>query len=409
MCYSISRFTDVRARSDREPRGAARAGRCQSEVTIPTTSDITRITTYGDVVIRNLLITQSYHELALAARRHIGTGANWCAFATWASKQAGRTIRREDVRTALRARLEATPELHSLIITTLAATRGLGAVRSASALLDELVRALDVDGVFTRASRAVAEGNLRVFEEIALQFARFLEAIASDDADAITRFLDGLQPGDPPTGQKMLRDAFAAYSAAIVESDATARAQLMFYGNLLIGLHEQRRLQPQIVAALNASFDEAAVRQRLLETLLPGRWRTLRYQLAALLGRRPPLDEIIDAVIPLVQRELRRVLTAHVMTLHLPWDVVIRLGEDVAGTHAESLATISEPRLAELLRRIDPIPGSGAADWSELSERMHLIAELFRCRHDWEPLFEPPFTPPQLAELRAGRRPPDPL
>jgi hypothetical protein len=382
-------------------------------VTTLTTADITRIAAHGDVVIRNLLITHCYHELSLAVRGHLGAGANWCTFATWASKQAGRTIRREDLRAALRARLETAPDLHALIRAALAAIHGLGAVRTVSALLDELVRALDVDGIFIRASRAVAEGNLRVFEEIAAQFARFLDTIASDTPDAFTRFLDALQPGDPPTGQRMLRDAFVAYHAARSEHDAATRAQLVFYGNLLIGLHEQRRLQPQIVAAMNASFDEAAVRQRLLTVLLPGRWRALRYQLAAMIGRRPPLDEIIDGIIPLVQRELRRAVTTQVMTLQLPAGVVVRLGENVGGAFAASLVSISEPRLAELLKRIDPHPGtvdgSGAFDWSELSDRMHVIADLFRCRHEWEPLFEPPFTPAQIAELRAGRRPADPL
>jgi hypothetical protein len=30
-----------------------------------------------------------------------GLAANWCTFATWASKQAGRTIRREDLERAI--------------------------------------------------------------------------------------------------------------------------------------------------------------------------------------------------------------------------------------------------------------------------------------------------------------------
>lgn len=382
-------------------------------MTTPTAADVTRIAANSDVVIRNLLITHCYHELSLAVRGHIGTGANWCTFATWTSKQAGRTIRREDLRAALRARLDAAPELLSLGRTAAAALHGFSAVRTVSALLDELVRALDVDGAFARASRAVAEGNLRVFEEIALQFARFLDAITRDAPDAFSRFLDALQPGDPPTGQRMLRDAFVAYHAAIGEPNEATRAQLLFYGNLLIGLHEQRRLQPQIMAAMNASFDETALRRRMIAALLPGRWRALRYHVAVLLGRRPPLDEVINALIPLVHSALRSVVTAQVMTLHLPAGVVVRLGDDVAGDVPASLATITDPRLAELLRRIDPNPttvaGSGAADWSELQERMYLITDLFRCRHEWEPLFEPPFTSAQLAELRAGRRPADPL
>ena len=48
--------------------------------------------------LRNLLITQSYHELAAAIAAVIGNGnANWSSFATWASKTAGQSIRGEEV------------------------------------------------------------------------------------------------------------------------------------------------------------------------------------------------------------------------------------------------------------------------------------------------------------------------
>jgi len=40
-------------------------------------------------MVRNLRITQCYSALAGAA--------NWCSFATWVSKQAGQTIRGEDL------------------------------------------------------------------------------------------------------------------------------------------------------------------------------------------------------------------------------------------------------------------------------------------------------------------------
>ncbi len=62
----------------------------------PTTADVDRIAAVSDPVIRNLQITQAYHELAAAVAARVG-GANWCTFATWASKQAGQTIRKEDL------------------------------------------------------------------------------------------------------------------------------------------------------------------------------------------------------------------------------------------------------------------------------------------------------------------------
>ncbi len=56
-----------------------------------------------DPVTRNLQITQSYHELSLALSELLGGGdAAWPAFATYASKQAGVFIRRDEVPAPLR-------------------------------------------------------------------------------------------------------------------------------------------------------------------------------------------------------------------------------------------------------------------------------------------------------------------
>src|SRR5262245_44860209 len=80
----------------------------------PSVAELERIAAQQDMVLRNLLITDAYHRLALAVRTCTGTGANWCTFATWASKQAGHTIRREDLLDALRLRLRSSAELAEL-------------------------------------------------------------------------------------------------------------------------------------------------------------------------------------------------------------------------------------------------------------------------------------------------------
>src|SRR5262249_59849143 len=63
-----------------------------------------------------------------------------------------------------------------------------------------------------RASEAVARGNLDVFSEIGLEFARRLE-----HSEPIERFLDELRPGDPPDGQALLRQAVAPYEQQRVD------------------------------------------------------------------------------------------------------------------------------------------------------------------------------------------------
>jgi hypothetical protein len=60
-----------------------------------------------DPVVRNLQITQSYHELSAALNeRDGGVDVAWTAHATWASKQAGSFIRGEEVPAPLRRFLD---------------------------------------------------------------------------------------------------------------------------------------------------------------------------------------------------------------------------------------------------------------------------------------------------------------
>ena len=58
--------------------------------------EVRRIAAIGSPVLRNLEITYAYSLLAAATAARCGSDANWCTFATWASRQAGRTIRGED-------------------------------------------------------------------------------------------------------------------------------------------------------------------------------------------------------------------------------------------------------------------------------------------------------------------------
>ncbi|MCB9155259.1 MAG: hypothetical protein H6649_14545, partial [Caldilineae bacterium] len=69
-----------------------------TQILPPTIADVQRIAALDDPVVRNLQITQCYHDLSRAMARLTGPGANWCTVATWASNQAGRSIRKEDLR-----------------------------------------------------------------------------------------------------------------------------------------------------------------------------------------------------------------------------------------------------------------------------------------------------------------------
>jgi len=384
-----------------------------------TPEDVDGIAAIADPIIRNLRITQAYHVLSDVTAARLGPVANWCTFATWASKQAGQTIRQEDLRDALDGAFRSSPAAASVIGDAAAEAQRLGSTVRLDAGLASVWAAIDPSAAAGRASDAVARGNLRVFEEIGREFARFEVVCGSAtaaDPELLARFVDPLRPGDPPTGQRYLREAFSHVDRARFEADLVLRSQLMLLANLEIGLHEQVRLQPEIAAALDAAVvDPRDVRDRVIDALFPRASWLVRFRLAItrLLGRRSVLDAAVDAVVLEKQRLVRRVLTRHLMSIQLGSTLRIHLGEDLGADIPPTLEVIVLPELRDFLDRVDPTPGdsrdSAAVDWADLDDRMHFIAELFRRFQESPILFEPPFSRTQLDRLDAGERPPDPL
>ncbi len=382
---------------------------------IPTVADVERIAALPDSVIRNLLITQCYHELAVVMTARTGVNANWCTFATWASKQAGQTIRKEDLARTLENIVLSAPATAQAEQDIVASAQALGSEADEAEVEETLADVLNPLAAFDRASAAVGRGNKKVYEEIGREFARFFEMCLSDttfDADNLARFCAGLRPGEPPDGQDYLGRAFTRYYQALFASDAKQRAELMLLANIEIGFHEQTRLQPEIAEALNAAFvDRGPFRLRLIKALFPRRtWLArVRLFLLRLFGRPSPLDQALEALLAEARRRTRLLITEYVMTIGLPHGVRLRLGDDVPAEFPASLQHLDLPDLRALLEQIDPTPdstqGSGAVDWSRLPDRLHFIIDMFRCYHESADLFEPPFTAAQIEALKAGRLP----
>jgi hypothetical protein len=383
-------------------------------VVAPSVEQIQRIAALADPVLRNLQITQAYSELAQAMAALTGAQANWCTFATWASKQAGQSIRQEDLQRAFERLLAGSPEVDE----ALAAAARTGAQisgndsRSLAGAIAALRDALSPKAAFGRVSDAVARGNQKVFAEIGYEFARFLALFAdrAGDEQALAAFREGLRPGDPPEGQRYLRHAFTCYYLALDEKNPKAQAEWMFLANIEIGLHEQTRLQPEIVEALNAAiYDPAELRRRLAAELFPNPGAQLRFALARLAGRAQPLLRARDALAEQARRLARLAITDKMMTLTLPGDRTLRLGQDLRAPFPPTLRQIANPEAQALLQHVDPTPdsmaGGGAADWGHLPDRLHFIVDLFRAYHEERTLFSPPFDPAQTASIAAGRVP----
>jgi hypothetical protein len=373
----------------------------------PTVADVERIAALRDPVLRNLQITQCYCELSREfAGRTGGEPANWCTFATWASKQAGQTIRKEDLRRAFERVFSGSPDATSVGNAALEAVADLSGRRGPERVWDAMRQALMPDCAFERASDAVARGNRKVFEEIGREFARFL---ALPPAELAT-FPDSLRPGAPPDGQEYLRQAFTAYTAAFHESDPKARAELTLLANLAIGWHEQTRLQPEIVEAFNSPFEEPVkLRRGLLRHLLRPRLGLALRLLAELVpGRRTRVKSVLDELDRHVKQVAHEVVTDLLMTLSLPGRA-LSLGRDVPGAFPPELARIDSEDLRALLGRIDRTPdttrGSGARSWANLTDRINYIADLFRVYQQDPKVLSEAFTAEQVAVIRAGGRP----
>jgi len=383
-------------------------------IPIPTLAEIDRITILDDPVIRNLQITQCYHELSAVLVSRVGQSANWCTFATWASKQAGQTIRKENLRRLLESRLKQAQTTVQDAQHVALTAQASGEVQ-AHELFNQALNVRNLYSALDRASDAVGRGNKKVFDEIGREFARFFAACIHDeilDPEKIEHFCSALRPGDPPDGQQYLRQAFRHYYRSFFETDASNRAALIFLANIEIGFHEQTRLQPEIAESLDAGMvSSTQFMQQFLTGLYPVTgWFVLAHlYLKKLLGRPTALEVALRVLLNDAQILLRQTLTEVMMTICFPNGVVVRLGDDLSAKFPDSLKTITSPELKDMLARFDPTPDSlvdsGALDWANLTERLHFIIDMFRCYQEDTNLFLPPFDPEQLERIQAGELP----
>lgn len=361
-----------------------------------TQAEIQRIIQEEDPVLRNLLITHRYYILSSSIARLVTrSGLNWSTFACWASKTAGLSIRNEEIPRFFQRQLKLDQE-------------SLGTLQGAIGRWfekwgwGELVRN-SVVGTLREVSQQVAEGNLKVFQELAPLFAEYIDLLQSEASDAqLEEFYDSLRPGTSESGgQEPLRLAFRSWTQASRTTDPQARAEHMLYGNCLIGLHEQTRLQPHIADALSAPI-RLLFRQEL-QKRLP---RLLGVPLAFLISL------LFQRMLHSVQELWLKIATRYVMNLSLPGDQQLPLGRDIPHHPAVFPPTLRQLRMPELIQllkqfdqNLDSTVGSRATNWAELPDRMGFIVELFRSRQEDLSLFSAPFTPSVEEKILQGELP----
>jgi len=401
-------------------------------------------------LLRNLLITQGYHDVSQMLRaRTGGVDINWCTLGSWASKTAGRFIRDEQLPAVFR---------HLLA--------GSGPCRRA---LDAMQRSLSQDtaappcdvlaivrAILHDCATYIMTGNTIVYAELAQCCTDFVHTLGGDrvpDSAKLAAFQARYTEGAPEPdavawgpqrtlifqaqgGQGLLRGMVGHLYQAMFETDPKKRAEHMLFANAQGGLHEQTRLQPYIVGGLNAP---------IAHTLLA--WAHHHVDSATPEAGRGHLHTAIDVQLPglgrLIEDAWQYFATDALMTLTLP-DGVLHLGDPIPqepGTPLlpPVLETIADPALAALLDRYDALrldrqPSVGdwlkhrlcalleghavdagalvdveALNWTDFEQRMRYILTLFRLRQQDADLFQPPFTEAQQAALFAGRIPPGTL
>ena len=358
------------------------------------------IAALSDPVLRNLWITQRYHEFAIQLRdAGMAEDATWCAFAVWASKTAGATIRGE----VLPARAK---ELLDNDVTAGVLHRfNHGVTEWAWQRLshDHLARA--VEAVTDDVSSQIAGGNVLVFAELAPIFTTLLEWWHGSPAGPGT-LAAALGPAlaAVDAGPDEIEAAFNAYGRAIFAP--ADRAVLVLEANTLAVAHEQHRLQPAISGALNAAITDTV--KKIIEDDVVRHVPTSE--------ARQALDTVTDEVCKVLGDAWDTALTEAVMQLTTAKET-LDLRKDVpalAGTlFPPALLHLTGTEAGRAVAQWDKTRGtgtpSGARDWAVLEERMNFIVNLFRSRQRDPSLFEPPFSVAQLAVLTEGRLPPGPL
>jgi hypothetical protein len=347
-----------------------------------------------NLVVRNLQVTQGYYRLSQGMKRYAsGRNVSWCSFATHASKTAGQALRHELMPRILKS---AMIRLAGYQNTFLFLNEGIGSPDQhspgeANSRLAEALR---------RVSLLISDGNITVFRELAWPFADFIETFRKDwvrDESKLQAFLDEqFTPGPlAQGGQDYLIEAFTAFYNARFETRPKQKAEHVLIGNLLIGLHEQTRLQPQIEQAMavplelfsDSSGDAGVVRKE---------------------SKRPP---------SLTRKMISQAITQMLMGITLP-SRELKLSQNVVAptgvmSFPQDLLVIENPRCLELVRMFetgqDTLTGSAAGNWASLSDRMSFVVDFFRSHQQYERLWESPFFEEQMPVIESGHFPAGPL
>ena len=406
-------------------------------------------------VLRNLLISQGYHELSDGFVQMLGPdNVTWFTFASWSSKVVGQFIQNEELPGLVQDWIEGAEDDRMQRLNTQLRSLHADPGHTQHDALATAVRCAVND-----MRMYLAEGNTQVYAELAPIFGSMLEELGPDqtpDEAKLQQFVSTLTPGpvkpdevvvDPETreltvldrgGQSLLGEAVRNYYMAKFETDPKRRAERILLANANVGVHEQTRLQTYIAGALNAPIGDAltnATHDALAEQIGDKLLGPCGYAL---------VDRLLAPLTDHVQRVFHRFATELMMTLKFP-NETLHLGRDLpappgAPLFPPALQTIANKELNLMLAQYNALAersedrdavraieeaaellmgklgfgesfalGTGADDWTQLSQRMRYILEMFRSRQQDRRLLQQVFTAEQVKVMKSGKVPTGPL
>ena len=345
-------------------------------------------------VLRNLQVTNGYYRISQGMRKVIGSrNISWTTFATHASKTAGQALRHELMPRLVKSTMmrlaghDNTFFFYNNVLTK----EGQSAENETENALAEALK---------KVSLLVSQGNVVVFTELAPPFVDFINLFRKawiKKQDHLRAFLDNhFVPGPLEAGgQDLLREAFISYYDARFETDSKRKSELILLGNLLIGLHEQTRLQPVIEKAMSVPLSAF---MKFQDEAKPAKKRCLS------------VDKMSRQIITRAATQMWMLITLPSRELKLSQNIIAPTG---VHSFPIDLLDIEHPRCRELAISFDSsletLSNSAADDWSSLKDRMKFVVNFFRSHQQYKRMFEAPFLEDQGRAIEAGHLPAGPL
>jgi len=332
---------------------------------------INYVMNYPDPVIRNLMISQTYHDLSLSLKMLLGdrggnfTQGSWPTIASWVSNTVGVAIRKQLLPFLVEEMLPHAPLW-------------------LQDLLEIVPEALDIliPSILNSSSEYLAGGNNIVFKQIGVahsMFGVYFANLTERNETRLQSYLKTFNQNDPVVGY--LQQAMTYLYEAMFTDDYDSKAQFFLIYGLLGTLAEQIRVQSYLKGAIPSNVT---------------------------------INLPIFGEVKIPEDVTAYIFTSYMETLVLA-NEILWVGEDMplrpwdGQMWSQGLDKLTLPVLDNLyisfVGQDTSLLGTAASDWLDLNQRMRYVCALFRTRNSDPYLDCPIFSMEVQEQFWAGNSP----